>query len=72
MRISNRNIGDITYQFEDCFWNLLQDDLGFDRKTLIFQLWSLANMIGGKYVPPQGDMVNVFLFPNMWKKPLQI
>ena len=32
--------------------DLLQDDLGFAGKTLIFQLRSLIGMSGGKYVPP--------------------
>ena len=36
LRTPNGNIRSSTYQFEDCFWNLLWDDLWFDRKTLIF------------------------------------
>ena len=51
MRTSNGNIGDRTYEYEECFWNLLHGDLGFDWKTLIFQLGSLVEMIGGKDAP---------------------
>ena len=69
MRTSNVNIGDRTHQFEVFFWNMLQDDLGFDWKTLIFQLRSLVEMIGGKDVPPQGEIDCIFILCNMWMEP---
>ena len=64
MRTSNGNIGSSTYQFEDCFWNLLQGDLRFDGKTLIFQLRSLVGMKCGKHEPPQGELGCIFFSPG--------
>ena len=37
--------------------DLLWDDLGFDGKTLMFQLRSLVGMSSGKYAPPQCEML---------------
>ena len=37
--------------------DLLRNDLGFDGKTLLFQLISLIGMSDGKYMPPQGEIV---------------
>ena len=42
--------------------DLLQDDLGFDGKTLIFQSESLVGISVGKYVPPQGKIDYIFPF----------
>ena len=39
---------------------LLREDLGFDGKTIIFQLESLVGLSVGKYVPPQGELDCIF------------
>ena len=49
---------------DNCFWFTL----GFDRDTIIFQLWNLVNLIGERDMPPQGELSNGFLFSNMWTK----
>ena len=49
--------------------DLLRDDLGFDGKTLIFQLESLVGMSGGKYVPPQGEIYFNLLFLGLIMEP---
>ena len=41
-------------------------DLGFDRETLIFQLRYLSYLIGYKYVPLQGELGNILIFPKLW------
>ena len=45
--------------------DLLHDDLGFDCKTLIFQLIPLVALSGGKYAPPQGNLECIFLFSEI-------
>ena len=42
--------------------DLLQDDLGFDVETLIFQLGSLVGLSDGKDVPSQGELDYILLF----------
>ena len=45
--------------------DLLQDDLGFDVETLIFQLGSLVGMSDGKDVPSLGELDYIFLFMRL-------
>ena len=47
---------------------LVLADLGFDKETVIFQLWYLENLIGERDTPPQGELSNVLLFPNLRTK----
>ena len=49
--------------------DLLRDDLGFDGKTLIFQLESLVGMSGGKNAPPQGEIGYILIFMRLMMEP---
>ena len=65
MRTSNGNRKNSTYLETLLLDYLLRDDLGFDGKTLIFQLRSLVGLSGGKHVPPQGKLVCILLFLSL-------
>ena len=51
---------------EEYFEILLPVDLGFDRETIIFQLRYISYLIVYKYVPPQGKMSSILIFPKLW------
>ena len=69
MRTSNGNRRNSTYLEKLLLADCLQDDLGFGGKTLFFQMRSLIDLIGGKYVPPQGDLDYIFLFLSLVTEP---
>ena len=47
---------------------LLLVDLGFDRETLIFQLWYIENRIRERDVPPQGELNKPPFSADMWRE----
>ena len=49
--------------------DLLQDDLGFDGETLIFQLRSLVWLSDGKDELSQGELDCILIFLRLMMKP---
>ena len=60
------DISSSQWLFEGFYRRLLLVDLGLDRETLIFQIRYLSYLIGYKYVPPQGELSSILIFPQLW------